>query len=203
MDRWRVNRFLRFSKEISSQIGHLLDTFCVSDAFLGTMESRLSLRAPWTARRSNQSILNQSWIFIGRTDPEGEAPILWPPDNKEPTHWKRPWCWERLKAGEEGDNRGWDSWMAAPTWWTWVWASSGAGDCQRGLACCMQSMGLQTIIWGKRTHNHKNTREVPPYNSYSQRGWEGWLASLTQMDMNLSKLQDMTEQLNWIEGPEW
>ena len=42
---------------------------------------------------------------------------------KEPTDWKRPWCWERLKAGGEGDNRGWDGWMASPTQWTWVWAS--------------------------------------------------------------------------------
>ena len=41
------------------------------------------------------------------------------------THWKRPWCWERLKTGGEGDNRGWDGWMASLTWWTWVWASSG------------------------------------------------------------------------------
>ena len=39
-------------------------------------------------------------------------------------HWKRPWCWERLKAGEEVDDRGWDGWMASATWWTWVWASS-------------------------------------------------------------------------------
>ena len=43
---------------------------------------------------------------------------------EDPTHWKRPWCWERLKAGGEGDHRGWDGWMASPTRWTWVWASS-------------------------------------------------------------------------------
>ena len=42
------------------------------------------------------------------------------------THWKRPWCWERSKAGGEGDGRGWDGWMASPTRWTWVWASSGS-----------------------------------------------------------------------------
>ena len=42
----------------------------------------------------------------------------------ELTHWKRPWCWERLKAGGEGDDRGWDGWMASSTQWTWVWASS-------------------------------------------------------------------------------
>ena len=40
------------------------------------------------------------------------------------THLKRPWCWERLRAGGEGDDRGWDGWMASPTWWTWVWVNS-------------------------------------------------------------------------------
>ena len=40
------------------------------------------------------------------------------------THLKRPWCWERLRAGEEGDDRGWDGWMASPTRWTWVWVDS-------------------------------------------------------------------------------
>ena len=53
---------------------------------------------------------NQSWVFIGRTD--AEAPILWPPDA---THWKRPWCWERLKAGGDGGDRGGDDWMASLT----------------------------------------------------------------------------------------
>ena len=52
------------------------------------------------------------------------------------THWKRPWCWERLKAGEEGDNRGQDGWMASLTRWTWVWALSGDGERQGRLACC-------------------------------------------------------------------
>ena len=42
---------------------------------------------------------------------------------KELTHWKRPWCWERLRTGER-DNRGWDGWMAPPTQRTWVWANS-------------------------------------------------------------------------------
>jgi len=64
---------------------------------------------------------NQSWIFIGRTD--AETLILWPPDAKNWLIWKD-WCWERLKAGGEGDNRGWDGWMASLTLWTWVWASS-------------------------------------------------------------------------------
>ena len=45
---------------------------------------------------------------------------------EELTHWKRPWCWERLKEGGEGDDRGWDGWMASPTWCTWVWVNSGS-----------------------------------------------------------------------------
>ena len=56
----------------------------------------------------------QPWIFIWKTDSEDEAPILWPPDVK---NWllKRPWCWERLRAGGEGDDRGWDGWIASLT----------------------------------------------------------------------------------------
>ena len=69
---------------------------------------RRLLRVPWTARRSQpvNPKGNQSWIITGRTDAETEAPMLWPPD--ELTHWKRPWCWERLKGRGEGGDRGWD-----------------------------------------------------------------------------------------------
>ena len=45
---------------------------------------------------------------------------------KELTPWKRPWCWERLKAGGEGADRGWDGWMASLTQWTWAWVNSGS-----------------------------------------------------------------------------
>ena len=66
---------------------------------------------------------DQSWVFIGSTDVEAETPVLWPP--QELTHWKRPWCWEGLGAGGEGDDRGWDGWMASQTRWIWVWVNSG------------------------------------------------------------------------------
>ena len=66
---------------------------------------------------------DQSWVFIGMTDVEAETPILWPPDAKKWLVWKDP---ERLKAGGEGDNRGWDGWMASPTQWTWVWINPGS-----------------------------------------------------------------------------
>ena len=61
---------------------------------------------------------DQSWIFTGRTDAEAETPILWPPDVKSWLILKRPWYWKRLKAGGEGDDRGWDGWMALLTQWT-------------------------------------------------------------------------------------
>ena len=66
--------------------------------------------------KGNQQFL---WIFIGKTDTEAEAPVLWPLD------WKRPWCWERLKAKGEESDTGWDGCMAWMTLWTWVWTNSG------------------------------------------------------------------------------
>ena len=60
---------------------------------------------------------------------------------EELTQWKRPWCWERLKTGE-GDDRGWDGWMASPTWWTWVWAGSGSWTEKPGM---LQLMRLQRV----------------------------------------------------------
>ena len=95
-----------------------------SDAFELWCWRRL-LIIPWTARRSNQSILKE-------ISPEYPLPGLMLKLKlqyfahliKELTHWKRPWYWERLKAGE-GDDRGGDGLMATPTQWTWVWVSSG------------------------------------------------------------------------------
>ena len=56
---------------------------------------------------------DQSWVFIGRTDVEAETPMLWLPHAKN-SHLKRPCCWERLKTGRKGDDRGWmDGWMAS------------------------------------------------------------------------------------------
>ena len=81
---------------------------------------------------------NQSWVFTGRTGcwswSLNTLATWW----KEVTHWKRPWCWERLKAGGEGDDRGWDGWMASPTQWTWVWVNSGS-RCWTGKPGMLQS----------------------------------------------------------------
>ena len=63
----------------------------------------------------------------------------------ELTHWKRPWCLERLKAGGEGDDRGQDGWMASPTQWTWVWANSKRWW-RTGKPGMLQSTGLQRVV---------------------------------------------------------
>ena len=106
---------------------------------------RRLLRVSWTARRSNQSILRENssecwkdWCWGWKSN----TLATW---CKELTHWKRPWCWERLKAGE-GDNRGWDVWMTSLTWWTWVWVSSGSWW-WTGKPGVLQSMGLQSWTW--------------------------------------------------------
>ena len=88
---------------------------------------RRLLRVPCTARRSNQSILKEispecslkDWCWSWNSN---TLATWW----EEPTHLKRAWCWEKLKVGREGDDRGWDGWMASPTQWTWVWVDSGS-----------------------------------------------------------------------------
>ena len=63
---------------------------------------------------------------------------------EELTHWKIPWCWERLKVGREEDDRGWDRWIASPTRWTWVWASSESWW-WTGKTGVLQCMGMQRV----------------------------------------------------------
>ena len=87
---------------------------------------RRLLRVPWTARRSNQSILKEispgcslegCWSWNSKTLATSCEELI---------HWKRPWCWEGLGAGGEGDDRGWDGWMTSLIQWTWVWVNSGS-----------------------------------------------------------------------------
>ena len=92
---------------------------------------------PWATRRSNQSILEE-------IDPEYSLKGLmlsWKSNTlatscEELTHLKRPWCWERLRAGGEGDDRGWDGGRISPTQWTWVWVNSGGWWWTASLVCC-------------------------------------------------------------------
>ena len=115
---------------------------------------RRLLRVPWTARRSNQPILKE---ISPEYSLEGlmlklKLPIFWPCE--ELTHLKRPWYWERLKVGGEGDDRGWDGWMTSPTQWTRVWVNLGVGDGQGGLVCCgpwchKESDTIEQLNWSK------------------------------------------------------
>ena len=118
---------------------------------------RRLLRVPWTARRSNQSILKETSPGCSL---EGLMlklklqyfRLMWRFDSLE-----KPWCWEALGAGGEGDFRGWDSWMASPTRWTCVWVNSGSWWCwQGGLACCdswgrEESDTTEWLNWTEKT----------------------------------------------------
>ena len=88
---------------------------------------RRLLRVPWTARRPNQSILKE---ISPKCSLEGLmlklklqyfGHLTWRADSFE-----KPWCWEGLRTGGKGDDRGWDVWTASPTQWTWVWVDSGS-----------------------------------------------------------------------------
>ena len=96
---------------------------------------------------------NQSWILIGRTDTEAEAPILWPPDANSQTHWKRPWCWERLKAeGERGD-RGCNDWIAS--------SILGNGLGQGRLVCCSLCGCKELDTTWQLNNNNKAGGDIP------------------------------------------
>ena len=82
---------------------------------------RWFLRVPWTARRSIQSILKEISPGCSLEGLISKLKFQYFGHLMHLTHLKRPWCWERFRAGGEGDNRGWDGWMASPTQWTWVW----------------------------------------------------------------------------------
>ena len=97
------------------------------------------LRVPWTARRSVLNIHWKDWCWSWNSNTLATS-------CEELTHLKSPWYWERLRAGGEGDGRGWDGWMVSPTQRTQVWVGSLVGDGQWGLVCCSS--------WGRRTRHN-------------------------------------------------
>ena len=102
---------------------------------------RILLGVPWSARRSNQSILKE-------ISPEYSLERLMLKLKLQYfghlTHLKRPWCWKRLRAGGEENDRGGDGWMASPTWWTWVWVTSRSWW-RTGKPGVLQSMGSRRV----------------------------------------------------------
>ena len=90
---------------------------------------------------------------------------------EELTHWKRLWCWERLRAGREGDDRGWDGWMASPTRWTWVWVNSGSWW-WTGRPGVLLFMGSQRVghDWATELNWTNQYRAIP----LSAQWWVEW-----------------------------
>ena len=97
---------------------------------------------------------DQSGVFTGRTDAEAETPIFWPLDVKSWLIWKDP----DAGKGGEGDNRGWECWMASPTQWTWVWVNS-RNWWWTGSPGLLQSMGHKE----SDTTDHLNWTELNPF----------------------------------------
>ena len=110
---------------------------------------------------------------------------------KELTHWKRPWCWERLKA-REGDNRGWDGWMASLTQWTWVWASS-RNWWSTGMPGLLQSMGSQRVGHDWATELNKTERSLSSGTltctaSVQENSWEQFCSMLALQSLLFAKV---------------
>ena len=110
---------------------------------------------------------DQSWVVIGKTDAEAETQYFGHLMLEELTHWERPWCWEGLGAGGEGDDRGWDGWMASPTWCTWVWVNYGSWW-WTGRPGMLQFMGSQ-----RRTQlsNWTELKEPSGFTEYLEISW--------------------------------
>ena len=122
---------------------------------------RRLLRVPWTLRRSNQCILKEispgcsleGLILKLKLQYFGHL-------MRRVNSFERPWCWERLRAGGEGDDRGWDGWMASRTQWTWVSVNSRSlPNAQGGLACCGS--------WGRK---ESDTTEWLNWTEYVNKG---------------------------------
>ena len=144
---------------------------------------------------------DQSWVFFGRTDAEAETPILWPPFSNELTHWKRPWCGEGLGAGGEGDDRGWDGWMASPTRWTWVWVNSGSWG-WTGRPGVLRLMGSQRVghDWATELNWTKLKQQYEPNSLVHKEFRDSLLCSfhhIIQMNWFSSQPQNCA---NWNEA---
>ena len=160
---------------------------------------RRLLRVPWTARRPNQSILKEispeysleglSWSWNSNTL------ATW---CEELTHWKSSWCWERLKAEGEGDNRGWAGWMTSPTQWTWVWVNSRSWW-WTGKPGVLQSMGSQTAGHDWATELNWGTKTVRYMWSLSQFNYSMWLdIDIDMYDIYSIYVRHLHGQLNTV-----
>ena len=134
---------------------------------------------------------NKSWIFIGRTDVEAETPILLWPEVKNWLIGKKPWCWERWKGVGEGDDRGWDGWMASPTQWTWVWVNCRSRWWTRKPGV-LQSMGSQRVRHNWLTKLNC-TELVTPWTAECQAPSSSTISRVCSNSLTLSWLQKQTK----------
>ena len=129
------------ARELDCEESWVLKNWC-----FWTVVLEKALESPLDCKKIQQvhSKGYQPWDFFGRNDAKAEIPVLWPTSCEELTHWKRLWCWEGLWAGGEGDDRGWDGWMASPTRWMWVWVNSGRW-CWTGRPGVLRFTGSQRV----------------------------------------------------------
>ena len=129
---------------------------------------RRFLRVPWMVRRSNESILkkiNPKYSLKGlmlKLKLRYFDHLM-----QRTTHWKRPWCWERLKTEGEGKYRGWDGWMASLTQWTWVRVNSGR-RWRTGKLDVLQSMESQRVgrDWATERQQHADKNIIVDLTKY-------------------------------------
>ena len=125
--------------ELNHKKGWVLNNWCFGIVVLEkTLESHLNSKDIKPVNPKG----NESWIFTERTDAEAEAPNSLATWCEELAHWNKPWCWERLRAGGDGGDRGWDYWMAPLNQWTWVWTSS-AWRWRTGKSRVPYSIGME------------------------------------------------------------
>ena len=148
-----------------------------------TVVWRRLLRVPWTERRSNRSILKEispeihwkGWCWSWNSN----TLATW---CEELTHWKRLWCWEGLGARGEGDDRGWNGWMASLTRWTWVSVNSGSW-CWTGRPVVLRFMGSQRVGHNWVTElNWTRTYHIAHETLINVTSWPGWKGSWEKMD---------------------
>ena len=116
----------RNQTQVSRTAGGFFTSWATREAHIGCIGQRIDAFELWCWRRLLKSPLDckeiqpvhsegdQPWDFFGRNAAKAETPVLWPPHEKS-WLWKRPWSWEGLGAGGEGDDGGWDGWMASLT----------------------------------------------------------------------------------------
>ena len=128
---------------------------------------------------------NQSWIFIGRTDDEAEAPILWPTDAKNWLLGKNPVAGKDWRQEEKGMTE-WDGWMVSPTQWSWVWANS-ERQWRTGKLGVLQSMLSQTA-----GHDLLTEQQIISKLQETVKDREAWCAAVNGVAKNWTWLSDWT-----------